>query len=355
MADINPQQPYSNEAEHESNALIESVTAEFVADAAGTETPRDESGRFKARGEESEDQPEALAEADPNDAAPDEDQPSGEEDGDEPESEDDPPIDPPASWTKEQRDAWNALTPQAKQVVLERETARDAEVRRVQNEAADERKAAKAEREATAQERRQYADNLKAIHQLQAVIDPVLAEGNQTDWVKLAKDDPAGYVAKAAEYQQRLNIFQAVQAEIQQVTQRQNAESRADYAKRLADEYPDLTDAVKGKAVKESWMPTLKHVGFSDAEIEQGWGIPHEPRYFKILDLATKQIRAEAERAKIGDKKVAPQPTKTVKPRAADSGAKGKSASVVALEKRARETGRTDDMANYVLAELGLK
>lgn len=353
MADVNPLQPYTTEAEHESTANIEAITATFVGDVAATELPRSEDGKFVARKKESEASSDPVAGDEETDAAPVEEQPSGEEDGEtEPESENDPPIDPPHSWTKEQRDAWNALTPQAKQVVLERETARDAEVRRVQNEAAEERKAAKAERDTTAQERRQYADNLKALHQLQAIIDPVLADGNQIDWVKLAQDDPAGYVQKKAAYEQRLGIFQAVQAEIQQVTQRQNAEAMANYKQRLNEVFPEFANPETGKAIKESYVPTLKDVGFSEQEIESGWGIPHEPRYLKILDKAAKFDKLMAERSKIGNKKVAPQPAKVVKPHAADAGSKGKPSNIVALEKRAKESGRDADMAELFLATM---
>ena len=43
-----------------------------------------------------------------------------------------------------------------------------------------------------------------------------------------------------------------------------------------------------GKALKDSWAPVLKEVGFTPEQIEQGWSLPHEPKYLKLLDWAAK-------------------------------------------------------------------
>lgn len=316
-------------------------------------TERDEHGRFVARQAESE--PEAEGELDGNDpeatdddAAPAEKQTSDEEEQEQEPG--DPTIEPPSFWTAEERAAWSSLTPEAKKVVLAKETERDAYVSRMRNEAAEARKKYESEAQTTVQERQRYAEGLKSLYQLQAIIDPVLAEGSKTDWTALAKEDPAGYVAKSAEYQQRLQIFQAVQQEIQSVTQRQNAEAKANYERRLGEVFPDLADATKAKAVRESWVPVLKQVGFTDQEIESGWSIPHEPRYYKILELAAKGAKAEADRAALPSKKVTPQPAKVVKPQASDGENKGKSAQLVALEKRASKSHRMSDQVDLILA-----
>lgn len=340
MADVNPIQPNTTETDMETTAGLDSLMAELTP---ADERPRDASGKFVATKESDADPEGEEPEASVDDAAPDEDRTSDEE---EQETEPDvPTIDPPSFWTAEERAAWSSLTPQAQKVVLAKETERDAYVSRVRNEAAEEKKAA-------SQERQQLVSSLTSLNQLQAVIDPVLAEGNQTDWVKLSREDPALCQAKMLEYQQHLGVFNAVQAEIQRIQQQQAGEAKANHAKRLSEVFPEYADPEKGKALRDSYVPTLKDVGFTAEEIEQGWGIQHEPRYLKILDKAAKFDKLMAERAKIGEKKVVQQPSKVVKPRGADTGAKGKPASVVALEKRAEKTGNLRDEVDAVFANL---
>lgn len=313
-------------------------------------TERDENGRFVARQTESETEAEGEPdgsdpEATDDDAAP-EDPASGEEVDTEPET----AIEPPASWTADAKEAFSKLPPDLQKYVSDRESERDRGINAKLSEAAEARKKYESEAQTTAQERQRYAEGLKSLYQLQAIIDPVLAEGNQTDWLKLSQEDPAGYVQKRAQFEQRVQVMQAVQGEIQRVTQQQNAEAKANYEKRLGEVFPDLADATKAKAVRESWVPVLKQVGFTDQEIENGWSIPHEPRYFKILELAAKGAKAEADRAALPSKKVTPQPAKIVKPQASDGENKGKSANLVALEKRASKSHRMSDQVDLILA-----
>ena len=67
------------------------------------------------------------------------------------------PIEPPASWSKERHDLFRSLPREAQDYLAQRERERDVEVRRGQNESADHRKAAEAERVALNQERQQLA------------------------------------------------------------------------------------------------------------------------------------------------------------------------------------------------------
>lgn len=343
-------QEQTTEFTAEIDANVDAIVADLMNDGA-TERPRDTTGKFVARNES---EPSPEEEPNGNDALEEEDDaaPEGASDEEEQEQEPETAIDPPASWTADAKEAFSKLPPELQHYVAERESDRERGINAKLSEAADARKKYETEATSTAQERQRYADTLKSMYQLQALIDPVLADGNQTDWLALSKADPAGYVAKRAEYEQRLQLLNAVQGEIQQVTQRQANETKANYAKRLSEEFPEFASPETGKALRESYAPTLKAVGFTAEEIEQGWGLMHEPKYLKILDKAAKFDKLQAERKTIGDKKVVQQPGKVVKPRAADTANKGRSAPIVALEKRANTSGRDTDRADYLLAEL---
>ena len=344
MADEAIQTNYS-ETDTESMAHVDSIMAALETDTA-TERPRKDNGQFAARETtESETPSDPVAGDEVDDAAP-LDEASGEEAESEPES---PAIEPPASWTAEAKETFSKLPPDLQKYVSERESEREKGINAKLSESANERKVAQAERESAAKERQRYAESLTNLYQLQAIIDPVLAEGNQTNWTELAKNDPAGYVQKWAAYQERANLMGAVQAEIQKVRNQQAQEAQSNYTKRLSDEFPEYANPETGKALKDSWAPVLKEVGFTPEQIEQGWSLPHEPKYLKLLDWAAKGLKAHQERQSIGSKKVA-NPPKVERPRAADTGAKGKPSNIVALEKRAKDSGRITDEADLILA-----
>ena len=91
-------------------------------------------------------------------APPDEETSSDDEGGDDPEGDDLPPIDPPASWTKAEKEAFAALPRAHQETISERERARVADIRRTQDEAAQVRKAAEAAREGAEKARQQYEE-----------------------------------------------------------------------------------------------------------------------------------------------------------------------------------------------------
>jgi hypothetical protein len=320
-----------------------------------TDRPRDDSGRFTARAAEESEAGEEAPEAE--DAAPDEDRPSGEEEEQEVEPETDPLIDPPLSWTKEQREAWNALTPEARHVVLERETARDAEVRRGQNEVAEARKQFEAERTAAAQERQRYAEALQS-GQMLAILNPVIAEGQNMDWSRLAQAerdgqiDPGTYNARWAEYQQAMSMLGHVQNELRQANEKQAEEGRHFRKKALTDAIPDLGNEQSAQAIKTEIAPVLLDVGFSQAEVDGFWAEHPDPRYVHVLREAAQARKYREARKTIAAKKATQNAPGVAKPRASDTAPKGTPKHIVALEKRARETGNIHDEVDLVLAHL---
>src|SRR5437764_1181432 len=90
-----------------------------------------------------------------NDAAPAEGQPSGETES-QPEPAAEPLIEPPRSWTKDEKERFKTLPRETQEYLAERETERDREIRRSQNEAAEKLKGLSAKEQAVEQARQQY-------------------------------------------------------------------------------------------------------------------------------------------------------------------------------------------------------
>src|SRR3569623_70308 len=134
--------------------------------------------------------PQLADEASPE---PAEEQPIGDEapEDAEPEAEELPPIEPPRSWTKEEKDRWEALPREAQEEVARIEQSREKEFRRSQNEAADQRKAIEAERTQAEQARKEYEAKLPAIMQaLQDVHNSQFADiKTMADVERLAMED----------------------------------------------------------------------------------------------------------------------------------------------------------------------
>jgi hypothetical protein len=161
-----------------------------------------------------------------HDAAPDDAQPSGEtHETDEPAEA--PPIDPPASWTKDEKERFKALPRETQDYIAERERARDAELRRGQNEVAEARKALAAEHQAILAARQRYERALpELLHVLHTHAAGEFADiRTQDDVRRLAEQDPG-----------RFARFQAAQMHTAQVAQ--EAESaRARQAHGLAQAF----------------------------------------------------------------------------------------------------------------------
>src|SRR6202035_873434 len=135
--------------------------ASFRLKARATDQPQ-EARRAQAeparpRQESAEAAPDQSAPVEPADAAPPE-QP--EAPGATTESAEPPaapaPIEPPRSWTKEARERFATLPRETQEYLAQREQDRDRELRRSQNEAAEQRKVLEAERAKAEQARAQY-------------------------------------------------------------------------------------------------------------------------------------------------------------------------------------------------------
>lgn len=153
-------------------------------------------------------------------------------------------IDPPVSWSKEDREVFAKLDPDAQRVIAQREKAREAEInRRLQETAANEKRLAEVQA-AFEQERLQLYEALTA--RLPQPPDDALID-----------DDPVEYMRQQAQYNREIAEYQQLATKRQQEAQRlaseqqriQAEEMRAE-AQRLTELIPDIADPVKGPQLK---------------------------------------------------------------------------------------------------------
>ena len=185
-----------------------------------------------------------------------------------------PSIEPPRSWTKEEKEAFKALPREYQQTVAEREKARETNFLRSQNEVAEQRKAIEAEREATARARQQYEAALPSLLQ-QLHQNPEFADiRTQADVERMVNEDWPRYVRwdfhqkKVAAVQQELSTSQTRQKQ-------QEAQDWEAYAKAEDEAFlqkaPEMQDATKRAKTVEAAVNLLKDRGYSEAEINELW------------------------------------------------------------------------------------
>ena len=236
--------------------------------------------RYSQR-EASPDEPdESAVEATPDesaqaDAAPPEEAPGETES--QPESEAElPPIEPPRSWTKDEKDRFQSLPRETQEYIASREQEREREVRRSQNEAAEKLKGLTAKEQAVDQARQQYESALPILMQnLQSAMAGEFSDiATMADVQRMANDDFPRYVRWDAQQKQ----LAAVQQEISSAQQRQTVEkqqSRNDFMRReaelFADKVPEIADEAQRSKLQTAAVSVLKDLGFKDEELAQYW------------------------------------------------------------------------------------
>jgi hypothetical protein len=249
---------------------------------------------------------------DEGNAAADEDQPTGEtQEGD---PEETPPLALPRSWTKEQAEHWNAL-PRATQEYLTAQASKDsAEVRRVQNEIAEQRKVIQTEREAAEKAKQQYEAQLPALMQeLQNAQQNAFSDIRTVDDVtKLANEDPFRYL----QWQAHQTKLQAVHAEAERAKSQQAQKQQSEWTEHVnkenalaAELIPDLADKDKGPALMKRAAERLSDLGFKNDELND---YASGKQRLSIYDHRFQQLVADS--LKLADIQSATKPTPAAKP-----------------------------------------
>jgi len=237
-----------------------------------TEKPTPEQPRERGRFVSAAAPPEPALEG--ADAAADPDQPPGDTDQGLDPADEQPTIDPPRSWTKEDKEAFRLLPPDRQQSIVDTERKRDAEIRRGQDEVANERKAIEAERQATLQARQQYesaAQNALSILQTQQAAEFGDIK-TDADVMKLATEDPFRF----SQWQARQMQIERQHREVQTLNY-QREQEKAEHFKTWSQEqddkfvkqFPEFADTEKVGKVRQGIISYLtKEAGVPEDKLE---------------------------------------------------------------------------------------
>ena len=238
---------------------------------------------------------ESEGEPTPEDAdAPEE---ASEGEGEEPqdETEAQPPIAAPQSWDAEARAVWGRLDREAQEVILARETARDAATSKALQESAEARKRAD--------------ETVQGVTQLQAATAQILQQAglnfqgkwDSVDWDAWFQTDPQAALIAERQMQRERGELERLAAVNQQQQAVAFQEFQRQKAEKIKTEAPDLVDPVHG----------AQRVGQLESFLEAN-GIPRN--IFHTLDAFTIGLAYDGMRYRDAQRAVktpAKQPTRT--------------------------------------------
>jgi hypothetical protein len=267
-----------------------------------------------------------------------------------------PSIEPPRSWTKEDKELFASLPRATQERLAERERLRESDFLRRQNETAEKLKGLSAKEQAVEQARQHYE---AALPQLLATLQSQQAGEfadikSMADVERLAREDWPRYLLwdlqqkKTAEVGQQL-----VAAQHRQVVEK--LAQFTDFAKREDDLFkekvPDMADEAKAAELQKKALAVLGDLGFDEAELAQSWNGQRDlslrdHRVQLLIRDATLWREAQAKAKAAAQKPVPP----VQRPGAATSRAGTDEARVQHLAQRLEQTGSLRDAAALVRA-----
>jgi hypothetical protein len=194
-----------------------------------------------------------------------------------------PPVEPPRSWTKEDKELFNSLPRETQERLSDRERSRERDFLQRQNEAAEKIKGLSVKEQALEQQRSQYEAALPVLLQnLQSGMAAEFADiRTMSDVTQMANEDWPRYVRWDAAQKQAA----AVQNELTATEQRRQAERSQkwnEYVSRedqlFNEKVPEMADAKKAAQLRDSAIKTLEDIGFTQNELSKMW---HENDVFR--------------------------------------------------------------------------
>jgi hypothetical protein len=271
-----------------------------------------------------------LAEESPpqeGDAAPAEEQISGETEAVDPAPVEEPSIDPPRSWTMEDKETFRALPRETQARLVDLDRARELEVRKVQNEIAEQRKGFESEQQAMVQARQQYENALPLILQQMQTSGEFADIKTIEDVKNLANTDWPRYV----QWDAHSKMLAAMQQEIEHTQQRQQQEQASEWQSYSAKEDAAFRDKVPdADSLRQPAIDYLKDVGFADNEIGEYWN-SKAWRDHRMQSVIADAVRYRQAKAKAAVAQKAPLPP-VLKPGVAQARPAPFSAEIKALE-----------------------
>lgn len=250
------------------------------------------------------------------DAAPLETEAPGETEKADPEVETLPPIEPPRSWTTEDKAIFEGLPRETQERLADRERSRENDFRRSQNEAAEKLKGLTTKEQAVEQAKQQYEVALPILlSNLQAGLAGEFADiQSMADVQKMANEDWPRYARWDAQQKQVAVVAQEVEASRQRNAAEQT-QRWGEFADRqeelLREKAPELADKAKLAKLQEASVSALKNLGFAEQEIAQ---LYHGHAVITLRDHRMQLLILDAARYRDAQAKAKAATAKTVPP-----------------------------------------
>lgn len=220
----------------------------------------------------------------------------------------------------------------------------EADYRRKTAEAAEAKRAAQEIAQRVEQERSYYASQLDASLTL---LHKQLI-GDQEELAELARTDPAGWVAKNAEVQQRVALYQEALNQREQLAhaaqadeQRKLAEWRKAERDRLHEKLPEWRDQAKASAEQRLIAEYLLKEGYGQDELAELF----DHRALLVARKAALYDQLQAAKAK----QAKPEPPKAIRPGAPKPQTDAKHTAYQEALAKARKTGRPEDVERALM------
>lgn len=260
-----------------------------------------------------------------------------------------PPVEPPRSWTKEDKELWKGLPRDTQERLADRERSRDREFSTRLNEAAEKSKGLTAKEQAAEQVRAQYEQALPMLLQsIQQTHAGQFADIKTIDDVeRLAAEDWPRYVQWDASQKK----IAAVQQQTQEAQKRQAQEKSTKLQSFISDQNalflekaPEMADDKKAAEIGRSAVTMLKEIGFTPAELSELWSgekeISLRDHRVQLLIRDGVRYREATAKVKTAQSKPVPQVQRpgVAQPRGAADDERAK-----ALDARLTQTGNLKD------------
>lgn len=226
-----------------------------------------------------------------------------------------PPIAPPRSWTKEDKELFKNLPRETQERLAERERSREADFLRRQNEASERLKGLSAQQQEADKARAHYEQALPVLLlELQSQHQGEFADiTTVANLERLAREDWPRYVLwdaqqkKIAAVQQQVQAAQALQA--QEQSTRWNGFARDEDA-RFLEKAPEFSDVKVMAEATQHAGELLKGLGFTDAELGRLWngqaGISLRDHRMQLLLRDGVKYREAQQKAKASQQRPVP-------------------------------------------------
>ncbi len=276
-------------------------------------------------------------------------------------AEDQPPeegaIEPPRSWSKEEKERFAQLPRETQEYLTRRETERDTALRRGQNETAAARQALETERQALDGLKKQYEAALPALlQQLQQQQMGEFADiRTQADVDNMARNDWQRFALWQNHRMKMDNLNQQItqqyQQQQQEYVQRWNSFAQNEDVK-FAARAPEMHNPEQAHKTATAAVTYLRNIGFTDGDLNQLWSgqASVSLRDARLQEMIRDAALYRQAKANVQTRKAALPPSKTLRPGTPAERASDKQVELSSFENRLNDTGKWKDGAELLIA-----